>query len=245
VLLGIALTAPRARAVEAVALEPHLGSTLPLSLPLRGEDGAAATLGERFDRTPIVLVMGYLSCRDLCSMTLAGATEALAASGLEAGRDYGALFVSIDPADSPHAMAVARGDRIPAAQRPAWRFLGGEPASIARLAHAVGFRYVREGSRGYAHPAGLLVAAADGTISRYFPGVRFDARELRLAIVEAGAGRVGGLGDRIALFCRHLDPAAGRHTVDILHALDGLVMAFVAACAFQAWRSARRRKTAA
>jgi protein SCO1/2 len=65
----------------------------------------------------------------------------------------------------------------------------------------------------------VLVVAPDGRIARYFPGIDYPPRDLRLGLVDASAGRIGTTVDRLLLFCYHYDPATGRYTPAIESAL--------------------------
>ncbi len=222
--------------------EQRLHAALPLRLAFRDAHGRAATLRDAFGKVPVVLVLGYLHCRDLCSLVVRGAVKSLDASGLAPGRDYRAVFVSIDPRDDAAALARALDERVPASDRGAWRFLNGDPAAVRALADAVGFHFRRDPDSGdYAHPAGFVIATPDGTVSRYFSGVRFAPNDVRLALVQAGAGRVGGITDQIALLCYHFDPSKGRYTLTVTRVLNALIGAFLAVCGALAWRYLRRR----
>ena len=68
-------------------------------------------------------------------------------------------------------------------------------------------------------PSGLLIAAPDGRLSRYFYGVRFAPRDLRLALVQAGDSRIGSPVDQLLLLCFHYDPRTGRYGVAITHVM--------------------------
>ncbi|HZQ75277.1 MAG TPA: SCO family protein [Burkholderiales bacterium] len=207
-----------------IRFDPRIGAEVPLDLAFR-ESGADTRLDSFFGRTPVVLELGYLACINLCSTTRQGAMEALAGIGLAAGRDYTALFVSVDPKD----------EAAPEQRRDGWHVLTGA-RSAARLAAAVGFRYAYEEASGeYAHPAGFLLLSPEGRVVQYFGGVRFDARELRRALLDAQAGRSPGLIEQVLLVCFH-DPVSGRYSGAILDALRVGAALLLAALAFLAWR---------
>lgn len=243
VLLGFCLCVTCAQAhMDAPGVfrfEQRLKAPLPRALQFTDETGRTEALGDRIKSVPLVLVLGYLRCPNLCATTLAGVAEALAGSGLRPDRDYRALFVSIDPRDKPSDAAAAKAERIPPAQRPAWRFLIGTETSIRPLAQAVGFHYSYDARRGeYAHPAGFVVVTPGGAIARYFPGVRFDSRELRIALADAAQGKAGTLARDLLLLCHRLDPA-GRHTAAILDTLRAAVGLFLVVAAIFLWRMHR------
>jgi protein SCO1/2 len=230
-------------ATAAVDLEEHLGRSLDRALTLTDQEGATVHLGDLLDgRRPVVLVLAYYRCPMLCGLVLRGVVDGLNDLRYTLGADYRALTVSIDPRDTPAAArakrrstlgALARGAEAPGA----WPFLVGRPEALTQLADAVGFRYAYDARTDqFAHPAAAIVLTPDGRVSRYLYGVAPSARDLRLALVEAGEGRTGGLVDRVLMTCYRYDPAArayGPYVVGflrlggvfILAAVGGLVVA--------------------
>jgi protein SCO1/2 len=185
-------------------------------------------LGEHLGAAPVVLVLGYLGCINLCGTTLAGVSLALRDTGLAPDRDYRALFVSIDPRD----------EHAPPERRAGWHFLTGA-APAAALADAVGFRYFYEAdSDQFAHPTGFIVLTPRGEVARYFMGVRFDAAEVRAAIAQAALGQTQSPFERLLLLCFH-DPVAGKHTASVLMALRLAMALFLAGLGLVAWRKLR------
>jgi protein SCO1/2 len=205
-----------------VDFDPHPGARIP-DVAFR-EGGLRDYLGTR----PVVLVLGYEGCVNLCGTTLDGVSLALRDTGLSAGRDYTALFVSVDPRD----------EKAPREQRAGWHFLTGAD-SAAAVAKTVGFRYYYEEESGqFAHPAGFVVLTPQGDIARYFMGVRFDAPELRQAIAEAARGRTQGTFERVLLLCFH-DPVSGKYTQSVLTGIRIAMIMLLAALGFVAWRKLR------
>ena len=66
-------------------------------------------------------------------------------------------------------------------------------------------------------------ATPEARVSRYFPGVRFDPSDVRLALAEAAHGRVGSLVDRLVLLCYHFDPVTGKYTLQVLTLLRAAI----------------------
>jgi protein SCO1/2 len=147
------------------------------------------------------------------------------------------LAISIDPRDKPAALAAAKGKYL-AGYRHAGgaagvHFLGGPTDAVKTIADAVGFPYRYDADLDqYVHPAGFVVAAADGTISRYLLGVGANGDELRGALTDAAQRRALGPLTRILLLC-HIDGRPiGRWAVPLLAALtaaDLLAMAALVA----------------
>ena len=96
---------PGARTPTA-AIEQQLGASLPLAAAFVDADGRAVRLSDLFaaapgrPAVPVVMVLGYYRCPQLCETVMQGALEALARSG--ARRDaYRVVAVSIDPSETP------------------------------------------------------------------------------------------------------------------------------------------------
>jgi protein SCO1/2 len=222
VLLLLLLSASVQAHVRDVDFDAQPGARVP-QLAFR-----EARFGDYLGAEPVVLVLGYLGCVNLCGTTLDGVSLALRDAGLVPERDYRALFVSIDPRD----------EKAPPARRAGWHFLtGATPASA--LANAVGFRYAFDADTGeYAHPSGFMVLTPRGEVARYFMGVRYDAGEVRQAIADAARGRTQSTYERLLLLCFH-DPIVGKHTQLVLNVVRAAMLLFVAALGFVAWRKLR------
>jgi protein SCO1/2 len=199
-----------------VGIDQRLNHQAPLDLPFRDEEGRAVRLGDYFGRRPVILALVYYECPMLCTQVLNGLVGALGVLSFDAGREFDVVAVSFDPGEGP-ALARAKKHayleryRRPGAER-GWHFLtGGQPA-IAELTRAVGFRYVYDETLDqFAHGAAVIVLTPSGTIARYFYGIEYAPRDLRLGLVEASANRIGSIADQVLLLCYHYDPAAGRY----------------------------------
>jgi protein SCO1/2 len=228
------------------AVQARPGALLPLSANLQDESGRAVTLGEFFTGVPIILDLEYLRCRTLCGLTLAGLVTRLAALPLVAGRDYRLLAVSIDPRDTPADAAAAKAKYLGLYGRPGgdagFVFLTGRAAETARIADAAGFRYAYDAALDqYSHPAGVVVAAPDGHISRYLPGVSGTTDELRDALSAARQSSVSGPLQQILLLCRLGAAPGGRFATPLLAAFTAANLAAMIAL-IAVFAAIRRRR---
>ncbi len=204
-----------------VGFDQHLDAKLPLATRFIDEGGASAPLSSYFGLRPVVLLLGYNQCPNLCSAVRESLTASLRAIDLTAGEDYDVLAVSIDPRDREAIMA-RQAQRAPpdTPPRPApvrgWHFLSGGEGAIARLTDTVGFRYAFDPvQRQFAHPAGIVIVTPEGSVARYFFGVDFPPDALRQGIVDAGAGRIAAPIRSLLLLCLHYDPATGRFSATV------------------------------
>jgi protein SCO1/2 len=224
------------------AFAPHPGAQLPLDAQLLDEQGRIVPLGRYFAGKPVVLVLDYLRCKTLCGLTLENLFAGLGRLPLNAERDFQVVVITIDPRDKQADLAAAKARYRAAYGNPAdaegWHFLTGPQPVVRSLADRVGFHYRYEPALDqYIHPAGFMVAAADGHISRYILGVSPGAEELRAALADANEGqRLVGLVTRLLLLCHGNVPPLGRYSLPIeraflvanILAIIGGVAAFVA-----------------
>lgn len=207
-----------------VEWEQRLGAQVPLDARFVDHEGRGVTLGELCGERPVVLALVYYECPMLCNLVLEGLVGALRDVSFDAGQDYRIVVVSIDPDESHQLAAAKRRAYLDAYDRPGsendWTFLVGEEDQVRQLAASVGFRYTYvEEIDEYAHGAGVTVLTAGGVVSSVLFGASFEPRDLRLALVEAGQGRVGSPIDQILLRCFHYDPSKGKYGLAILGGL--------------------------
>ena len=212
------------KALRDIGFDQHIDAHIPLDVSFRDETGRTVTIGDYFGRRPVVLLFAYFDCPMLCTQVINGLSSALGVLSLEPGKDFEILTVSFNPHDTPEsartkkAIYIDRYKREGASQ--AWHFLtGGQPA-IDRLTKAAGFKYAWDAdTKQYAHPTGVMVLTPDGRLARYLFGIEYGPRDLRYAIVEASAGRVGNAVDTLLLYCYHYDPETGRYGLAIMRTI--------------------------
>lgn len=218
-----------------ITVVENLGDRVPRDLTFTDGHGATVSLGSILDRgKPVLVTLGYYHCPQLCNLVHEGLAKGIKTSGLELGKDFFGLAVSIDPDEDPKSASSNEGRLLRAlgvGTASDWPFVfdkSAPDAPVARsLAKAVGFRYkYDEKTKQFAHSAVAFVLAPDGKISRYVYGVDFAPRDLRFAIVEASDGRVGTTLDRVLLTCFKYDPMVQKYTP----MLSGIVRLTALAC---------------
>jgi protein SCO1 len=218
-------TGPAAEArpavLENVGFRPQLNAPLPLDLAFRDETGRGLQLREYFTQKPVLLALVYYGCPMLCNQTEQGVVGALRMLSFNPGRDYQVVFVSFDPRESADMAAQKKESAMTHFRRPetasGWHFLTGSKESIEALTRGANFRYSFDQKSGlFAHASGIMLLTPDGRISRYFYGVEYPARDIRLGLVDASAGKIGTPIDRALLFCYQYDPASARYSASIL-----------------------------
>ena len=242
--------APLPVGLQGVSIEQNLNHQIPLNLVFRDEFGRALPLSTYFSgHKPVLLALVYYTCPMLCNLVLTGAATSLRAISLDPGRDFEVVAVSFDPHDTPEIAAAKRANYLQRYHRPdtanGWHFLTGDEASIKALTSAVGFRYKLDPATGqYAHASAIMILTPDGKLSRYFYGVEYEPRDVRLGLVEASQNKIGSPVDQILLFCYHYDPATGKYGALAMNMIRFGGATFVLICStflLFAWRRDWRR----
>jgi protein SCO1/2 len=219
--------------LQNVGFEPPLNGQIPLDLGFRDENGRDVTLREYSGQRPVLLALVYYGCPMLCNQVEMGVVGSLKMLSFTPGRDYEVVFVSFDPRENP-AMAAQKKESAMAHfgrrdTASGWHFLTGSKESIDVLTKAANFRYSFDSRINiFAHASGIMLLTPDGRISRYFYGVEYPSRDVRLGLVDASAGKIGTPIDHLLLFCFEYNPESARYSATILKIirLGGLLTIF-------------------
>lgn len=210
--------------VKAVGVDQKLGDQIPLDLVFYDEAGNQVRLGDYFGKRPVVLAPVYYQCPMLCTMTLNGLTTSFKPLSLNIGQDYDVVTVSFDPTEKPPLAAAKKATYLKQYNRPGaeagWHFLTGDEESIRKLMSAIGFRYTYDAkTKQYAHASSIMVLTPQGRLSRYFYGLEYSTRDIRLGLVEASENKIGTLSDALILLCYHYDAATGKYSLAVMKSL--------------------------
>ena len=201
-----------------ISIAQKLNTQIPLDLIMRDETGKVVRLNQYFGKgRPVLLNFVYYRCPMLCPMVLEGTTASLTHLKFDIGEEFDVITVSIDPRDKATDAAklkekyIRHYGRLDSAK--GWHFLTAHETAIKKLTEATGFQFSYDSRTDqFAHGAALLVLTPEGRISRYFYGFEYKPRDLRLAIVEASAGKIGTITDQFLLLCFHYDATTGKYS---------------------------------
>jgi protein SCO1/2 len=215
------------KALNGVGIDQKLGEPLPLDLVFKDEQGASVKLGDYFGKRPVVLSLVYYQCPMLCNQVLNGMVTAFKVMAFKPGEEFEVVTVSFDPRET-HELAAAKKNTyvnyLPEARRAGagggWHFLTGDEANIKRLTDAIGFRYhFDETTNQFAHASAIYVTTPQGKLARYFYGIEYAPRDLRLGLIEAADNRIGSPVDQLLLYCYHYDPATGKYGARVMNVM--------------------------
>jgi protein SCO1/2 len=207
--------------MKEVGWEQRIGKKVPLDATFRDENGEMVKLSKYFRGKPVILSLAYYECPMLCGIALEGLAGSLKGFNLSAGSEFEIVTLSFDPREKPPLAKAKKAGYVARYGRPGanegWHFLTGDDAEIREVTNAVGFRYQwDEKQQQFAHATGIVVLTPDGTISRYFFGIEYAPKELRLGLFEASQGKVGSVIEQLLLLCYHYDPVVGKYTTTVL-----------------------------
>ncbi len=209
-----------------VRFDQNLGVQVQPDLAFVSETGAPVHLGDYFHSQPIILVLDYYRCPNLCGIVLNSMVTSLKDLTYNAGDRYQVVVASIDPRDTPQMSEQKKLGYLDRYGRPqtadGWHFLTGSPDAIRKLADTVGFHFVYDSASGqYIHPSGVILLTPRGTTSRYFFGVDFPADQLRDALAVAAASHVNSPVYDFLLLCCRYNPLQGKYGVLIFNLMRG------------------------
>ena len=260
--LGVATSVAHARADEfkptpvmpqvakGIDIEDRRGAVAPKGLTFTSQDGKTVTLGDYFDgQHPVVVVLAYYQCPMLCTLVLNGLKSGLADLAWAPGKEFKVVTISFDPRDTVEAAAKKRASYVKSYGRPVgdhgWDFLVGEQDHVKQLADTIGFRYRwDEDQKQFAHAAGAFFFTPDGRLSQVLKGITFTERDLRLALTEASAGKLGSTWDQVLLLCYHYDPDAGNYVlmgVRMMQIAGGITVLLLGGWLLRMWRRDQAR----
>ena len=205
-----------------VGIDQKLDSQLPLSLTFKDETGKTVKLGDYFGKRPVILAPVYYECPMLCTEILNGLVRSLKALTFTPGQEYDVVVFSFDARDTTALAAAKKESYLKRYDRPGtaagWHFLTGDLESIKSLTSAIGFRYVWDAhTNQFAHASAVMVVTPEGRVSKYFYGVEYASKDVRLGLIQAANNKIGTPVDAVMLFCFHWDASTGKYTPTVMN----------------------------
>jgi len=240
------------KALADTGIDQRLNEQLPLDAVFKNENGETVKLGDYFGKRPVVLSLVYYDCPMLCNQVLNGMVTNFRVLAFKPGQEFEVVTVSFDNRETP-ALAAAKKktyvEYLPAAKRESatagWHFLTGDEANIKRLTEAIGFRYRFDSETNqFAHASAIYVATAQGKLARYFYGIEYAPRDLRLGLIEAAENKIGTPVDQLLLYCFHYDPTTGKYGAIVMRMVQigGILTLMVIGAMFFVMFSVQRQR---
>ena len=233
---------------DEIGIDQRLGEQIPLDLEFIDEQGQTVALRDYFGDKPVALALVYYECPMLCTQVLNGLLRSFRALPFDIGAEFEVVTVSIDPDETPALAAAKKKEYVTSYGRDGgadgWHFLTGSQDEITRLADAVGFRYAYVPETDfYMHASGIMLLTPAGKLARYFYGIEYAVKDLRLGLVEAADNQIGSPVDQLLLTCYQYDPSTGKYGFVIVKSLRVAGIATVAALAAFVFVMIRRERS--
>jgi protein SCO1 len=231
--------------LESIGPEDTTGRTIDISLSFTDETGRDIKLSELFlPGKPVMLSPVYYKCPTLCNYHMNGVMEVLKKLDWTAGDQYNYVAISINPQETPELAMEKKQSYLKEYGREGaengYHLLTGDQASINLITQDLGFHYEwDEESKQYIHASVAYILTPEGKISRIIQGISFDSRDLKLAFLEAGEGKIGDFVDKFALFCFQFDPSKNKYTLyayNIMRIGGAVTLLIVGGFLFAFWK---------
>ncbi|MCY3973732.1 MAG: hypothetical protein OXF52_06005 [Candidatus Dadabacteria bacterium] len=256
-LIAIALFASEARSItdtaqlRTIGIKEKPGAQVPRDISLTDHRGRRETTGRFFDgKKPSLLHLVFYTCPHNCRFGMQFLTEtantlASGAAPLKAGDDYTILTVSFDLSDTTEIAAQKAAENYAilsgGQDGEGMRFFISDASGVKRLTEAVGYSFRKEGE-GFDHQSALIVLTPEGKVARYLYGIQHDPKDVRLALLEAADGKIGGSGviNKVLLFCYKFDPVGGKYALRALFLVKvsgAVTLLALTAFLYRMWRN--------
>ena len=217
-----------------LGIEEKPGAMIPLDLTFIDETGKSRTLKDYMDGKPTMISLNYFRCAGICTPQLEDMAQMLAKLDLAENIDYKALTISFAEDETPPLAAAKRKTHLASMNRTyvqdGWHFVIGENNSSGIIADKVGFKYEKTVSEAgvvdYVHPAALIMLSPKGKVTRYLNGIEQLPFDVKMALMEAGEGKIGPTIAKNLLFCFAYDPK-GKTYVFMWEKVVGVLMTLI------------------
>jgi protein SCO1/2 len=221
------------KALQGIGIDQNLNAQVPINAAFKDEAGEPVQLSQYLGRRPALLALVYYTCPMLCDQILRGVVRGIKPLALVPGKDFDVIAISINPSETPAEAAAKKKECLGLYSRHAspdgWHFLTGSEANIRAVADAVGYHYRYDPkTQTYFHAAGIMALTPEGKAARYFYGVEYEPKDLKLGLIEASHNKIGTVVDEILLFCCKYDPTTGKYTTTVLGVLKLAAAIFLA-----------------
>lgn len=203
-----------------IGIYDELGKYAKIDLLFTDSASQTKPIKEFMQDKPTIISMNYYNCPGICSTQFAELAALVDLLDLDL-KDFQVLTISIEPTDTPK-LALAKKDTFfqnlrlkPDLPDDQWKFLVGNKENIKMFSESIGYYYKKTVDKykniDYIHPGALTILGKDGKITRYIYGIDYSPFDVKLALIEASKGQVGGIRVQALAYCFAYDPQAKKY----------------------------------
>lgn len=227
----------------------HLDQTIPMNLKFVNSKGDTISLSQLVDR-PTILSFAYYHCPGLCNTLLTGLRDGIDRVQLQPGKDFRVITVSIDYKEkSPVAAKWKRNYMTMEGTKrtlpdDSWQFMTGDSQSVMSLTNAAGYYFIPDGKEDFIHPSVILMLSPQGKITRYLLGNDFSPFDMKMAVIEAGQGKVMPTINKILYYCYSYDPSGKKYVLNFTRISGTILLIGIGVFFIILIKKGKKRKTA-
>ncbi len=209
-----------------IGIDEQLGAFLPLDTEFINSEGEKLKLGDVINK-PTLLAFVYYECPGICSTTLSSLAWVVDKVDLTPGKDFNVITISIDNGETPEIAKGSKENYLGAIQRKfpskAWLFLTGDSLAIKKVTDIAGVHFKKYGDE-YRHPGGIIAVSPQGKISRYLFGTEFNQFDVKMALLDAEAGKTNPTITKFLKLCFSFDPKGHSYKVNVTRIVGAIML---------------------
>jgi len=217
-----------------VGIDEKLGAYLPLELKFTNSDGKEVQLSEVINK-PTLLALVYYECPGICSPMQNEIAWLIDKVQLEPGKDYQVVSLSIDHHEDSKVAAKWKSNYLKTIKRKIdpndWIFLTGDSLSIQKLTKTAGY-YFEPYQKQFTHAGAIITISSEGKICRYLFGTQFNPFDVKMALIEAKAGKTNPTISKVLEYCFSYDPKGRQYTLNVTRIVGTIMLLGVGIFAF-------------
>lgn len=229
-LLVLASTNFSQKKIEA-GVDEKIGAYLPMDLKFTTSEGKELPLKELITK-PTLIALVYYECTGICAPMQNELAWTIDKLQLEPGTDFQVISFSFDHHETPVIAAKWKSNYLKTIKRKFsadnWVFLTGDSLSIKKLTEAAGFYFVPN-EKQYVHGGAVISISPEGKISRYLFGKDFNPFDVKMALLEAKAGKSNPTISKVLEFCFSFDPKGRQYTLNVTRIIGSIMLLGVGA----------------
>lgn len=198
---------------EGIGIEQKLEGTPDLDVAFLDQDGKTVRFRDLCDGTkPVLVTFNFSDCPSVCSAQLQMLAGALGQIDLVPGQQFKIATISLDHNEDPEKSSNGRKRYLEEVKKANadWTFLrvaNQDEAQLRKFTNSCGYSFKwTDDVNKIAHIPVVMFLTPTGKIARYIGGVTYESLALRMSIVEASDGKIGGLYEDVFLMCFYFDP---------------------------------------
>lgn len=209
-----------------VGIDEKLGAYLPMDAVFINSDGDSVKLSQVIDK-PTLLALVYYECPGLCAPLLTELSWVVGKIDLVPGEDYQVVSLSFDHLETPEIANKWKKNYFKGMKNPipddAWTFLTGDSVNVRKLTDIAGF-YFKPDEEEFVHAGALISISPEGKISRYVFGTQYNQFDLKMALLEAKAGKTSPTISKLLEFCFSYDPGGRKYTLNVTRIIGSIML---------------------